>query len=294
MKGHTYHYENVILGYNTQSLIYAFYTGYPIVGRCTSVPKIYKKLPSSMTMQYSDFNMGSGSADSEAELWHHLYMLLSLGGQVPFSDNVGGIRIDADDVLTVTTRNRSRIVKIKYNKLWVFEDEDVSGLPPIRELCTEHKVHDWFNIRKGMKQTESLLLTPTEDFVREIVFYPSERIDGDHPDRKDLCAISYLQEDEIEKFEYSSTMARFKAMDIMKHAGIKGPSNGYSSPGKLKHYKIKIEFDRREIQRTSMHTYEDDESLVFNYPTVSEMLQSTTKSRKSPNPYIPKVLLSND
>jgi hypothetical protein len=292
MTGHTYQWQNVILGYNLQSLIYAFYTGYPVIGRCTSMPKIYETFPE---IQYRDFNMGTGSTNSEIELWHHLYMLLSMGGQVPFSDNVGNIRIDVDNLLTVTTGARSRIAKVKYNKLWIFEDEGVSGLPPIVGLCTEHKIHDWFNIRVGMKQTKTKILIPTEDFVREIVFYTSERIDGHHPERKDLCAVSYLEEDDLENFEHSSTMARFKVLDSMKSMGIRGPfAHGYTTAGNPKHRKIKIEFDRRDVKRTSMHLYHaGNESLIFNYPKTIDMLEENIH-KLTPNPYIPKVLLAND
>lgn len=289
MKDYVYQWDNVILGYSLQSLIYAFNTGYPVIGHCTSMPKIYEKFPE---IQYRDFNWGSGSTSSQIELWHHLYMLLSMGGQIPFADNVGAMRIEPDNTLMVLTRNRSKVTRVKYHRLWIFSDESISGLPPIVEPCSAYKVHDWFDIRKGMKQDESVILTPSEDFVREIHFYPSERIDGNHPDKKDICAVSYLYEEQIEDFKHSSTMARFKAMDIMKHHGLRGPRNGIAPNGKPKHYALRIEFDRREIQRAAMHIYEGDESLIFNHPTVIGALEESI-NKLTPNPYIPKVLLKS-
>ena len=290
MNGHVYQWNNVILGYNLQSLIYAFNTGYPVIGHCDSMPKIYEKFPE---IQYSDFNWGSGSTNSQVELWHHLYMLLSMGGQFPFADNVGGIRIEPDNILMVMTRNRSKVTRVKYHRVWAFSDESVSGLPPAIDPCKTYKVHDWFDIKKGMRQTESLILTPTEDFVREIHLYPSERIDGNHLDKKDLCVVSYLHEDVLDDFKHSPTMARFKALDIMKSNGLKGPKNGFRPSGKPIHYKLNIEFTRRETQRVAMHSYEDSESLVFNYPTVHQALEESIY-KLTPNPYIPKVLLSHD
>ena len=292
MKDYVYQWDNVILGYNLQSLIYAFNTGYPVIGLCTSMPKIYESMPE---IQYRDFNWGSGGTASQIELWHHLYMVLSLGGQVPFADNVGTIRIrDTDNVLVVTTQNRSRVTRVKYHRAWVFDDRCVTGLPPIVVPCETHRVFDWFNIRQGMKQKENMILTPSEDFVREIYLYPSERIDGNHPEKKDMCAVSYLHEDQIEDFKHSSTMARFKALDIMKHHGMRGTRNGIGPNGKPKHYALKIELDKREVQREAMHIYEaSNESLILNYPTVRVALEESI-NKLTPNPYIPKVLLSHD
>jgi len=88
----------------------------------------------------------------------------------------------------------------------------------------------------------------TGDFVREIHFYPSDRIAGNH-DKKDLVSFSYLTEEEYRSPEYSSVLIKYKILNWMKGAGIRGQSNGRdpNDPTKKKHYAIRIEHARRQV-----------------------------------------------
>ena len=174
-------------------------------------------------------------------------MLLSMGGQIPFADNVQTLRRGEENTLVVTTSNRSRVSRVKYKELWVFDDYGVEGMPPIVEANEVYRVVDWFNVHSGMKHKETFIITPSRDFIREIVFYPSERLDGEHLDMKDLCAISWLDEEQLQLFETSPTYAKFVVLKEMKGMGIRGTKNGICpKTGKQKHYALKIEFDRRE------------------------------------------------
>jgi hypothetical protein len=293
MTGHKYQWEGIIVGYNLSALIYAFYTGMPVVGYTSSMPWHFEKLR--LPVDLSEHGMGQGVIKSRIELWHHLYMLLSMGGQIPFADNAATIRI-SDGSLLVSTDNRSRLVEAEHEVLWVFDDHNLEGLPAITTVCDQYRVCDWFNVRSGMRHGESVLMTPTDDFIRTIHFYPSERLDGHHPDKKDLCTESFLSEGDLDKFEYSPTYARFKTLSIMKGLGLKGSSNGTCpKSGKKKHYALKIEHDRREKKRISMHVYDDHNSIFFNR-VVPEALLYEIRGRALPvpaNPYIPKVLLSS-
>ena len=296
MKGHLYKWENVIIGYNLSAFIYAFYTGHPVIGFGTSAPKIFDEIDK---VDYGSYGFGKGETELQIELWHRLYMILSMGGQLPFADNVSSIRLDENRTLTVTTKNRSRVTKVSHDCLWFFDDHGVVGLPSVHIPCVQYRITDWFNVRSGMRHAHQRILTPDDNLVREIYFYPSERIDGHHPDKKDLCAISYLDEEQIDQFEYSSTYAKFKILDTMKSYGIRGASNGTCPKyGTSKHYALKIEFDKREKERVGMHIYHTiDESLIFNRLSAEEMLSEIRYNNQGPripaNPYIPKVLLKS-
>ena len=56
---------------------------------------------------------------------------------------------------------------------------------------------------------------------------------------KDACAVSFVEESQIEEFELSETMARFKMISEMEDRGMKGLFNGYGPNGRPKHYKFK-------------------------------------------------------
>jgi len=295
MTEHKYYWnDGVVVGYSLSALIYAFYTGMPVVGYMSSVPWHFEKL--SPAFELSQYGMGKGKMKYQTELWHRLYMLLSMGGQMPFADNAASIRID-DNTLVVSTNNRSRIVRGQSSHLWVFDDDKIEGLPPMTQPCDQYRVVDWFDVRSGMKHGENHLMDPSEDFVRDIHFFPSERINGNHQDRKDLCSVSYLHESQLDDFEHSPTYARFKILQQMTNMGIRGSRNGFNPAGEPKYYALKIEFNKREKRRISMHAYEDRIGIIFNRVDPSIILQESLEHCRTvgepvpANPYIPKVLL---
>ncbi len=293
MKEHRYQWDGVIVGYSLSALIYAFYSGMPVVGYMSSAPWHFEKLP---RMHLPEYGMGKGTMVYQIDLWNHLYMLLSMGGQVPFADNVASVRIDGG-ALVVNTDNRSRTVRGECSTVWMFDDHNVEGMPEAIKLCKEYRIADWFDVRSGMRHTESRLIDPSEDFVRNIYFYPSQRLCGHHPDKKDVCSESFLHESQLDDFEYSSTYARFRTLERMRGMGIRGASNGVGPNGKPKHYALKIEFNRREKKRIAMHIYEETPNIVYNrvqpHIILKECLDNTMTFGvpRPANPYIPKVLL---
>ena len=294
MKEHVYQWDNVVIGYSLSAFIYAFYTGAPVIGYGGSMPKAFDSFE--REVDYSAHGFGKGRTTNQVELWNHLYMLLSMGGQVPFADNVQALRRGEESTLVVTTSNRSRVARVKYKELWVFDDHGVEGMPPIAEANEIYRIVDWFNVHSGMKHRETFIITPSRDFVREIVFYPSERLDGEHPDMKDLCAVSWLDEEQLQLFETSPTYAKFVVLDAMKEMGIRGTKNGICPrTGNQKHYALKIKFDRREKEMIAMHGYVPEPGISFHRVSPPELLSELKQEgwNAPANPYIPKVLLNS-
>ena len=91
-------------------------------------------------------------------------------------------------------------------------------------------------------------------------FYPSDRIDG-RTSVKDVCVVSLLTKQQLEDFNFSQTMVRFKLLHEMESAGLKGPSNGYGPNGKLKHYKIRATSTDRTIRKLN-HSLESNASNI--------------------------------
>ena len=106
--------------------------------------------------------------------------------------------------------------------------------------------YDYIAFNKGGKHEIDLIHTG-DDFVSEIWFYSSDRIDGNSPVR-DACAVSKLTSQQLTDFDFSETMARFKTLKIMKDHGMRGPQNGYTSKGTPRHYDFKTSSIRREIR----------------------------------------------
>ena len=221
------------------------------------------------------------------DLWERLSFLMSIGGNLPFSDKVNSIRIDQEEKTALVVGIGNSSTKIGYNKLRVFDDKALHGLeldalndlenagslnfsPPVK-----FKVLDWFDVRSGCRHEYDHLYTG-DDFVSEIYFYPSERVDGKH-NLKDLVAVSYLTREQLNDIEYSDTYSRFKVHALMKEHGIRGTRNGRDpkNPGKYKHYAIRIESAMRDVYPIEKQKYKDTEGVTFDSRTEEEIILST-------------------
>lgn len=202
----------------------------------------------------------------ELDDWNRLVFLLSMAGKIPFSDKVTSIRVLQEEKKLKVYTARERVVQINCNEVFVFDDENVEGLPMPTSNNSDPKkmVLDWVNVRAGMTHEYQTIETG-DQFINEIVFYKSPRIDGDH-DYKDLVTISYLTDKQIKDHSYSELMALYKIKDIMKSHGIRGPRNGRDmmNPEKYKYYGIKLESNKRQIKKIHMDSYEDTGFLRFH------------------------------
>ena len=118
------------------------------------------------------------------------------------------------------------------------------------------------------------------DFVKKIFFYSSQR-DCTQADKKDLLAISHLTAEEAaHNYQYSDTYAKFKILQCMKQAGIRGPKNGKNpnypdrSSEPFKWLSPKISLMHRQIIRLPMGKYEDSEKIKFLYDTPQEIIST--------------------
>jgi len=231
----------------------------------------------------------SGQNKNTLQSWETLNFILGLSGQLPVRSKVSSINI-RDNILKVTTLDY-RLARFKFNKLVIFDDKDVYGLPLIKEKKVgKSRVLDWFDVRSGMEHDHDMFKTE-DDFVRQVIFYPSDRFGNQASGRirKDLVAVSFLGEEQINDFEYSDTMARFKILQMMKDTGIKGARNGrdVNNPEVYKYYSPKIEATQREIIPDVTNYYEEDPRFEFRYDTPEEIIKEFSEE---PDSYASKLI----
>jgi|TARA_R110000824_G_scaffold154782_1_gene326988 hypothetical protein len=180
-------------------------------------------------------------ADKDNEnKWYRLTFELGMRGLSPIPSAVEGIRM-TDSMANVTTEFY-RLIKIHFKELYIFDMELVTGLP-VEEKVEEYVVYDWFNVKRGAKQPACKILTST-DFVKELVFYPSIRKDGNDGSFKDCYTKSYISAHQMNEFEYSETAAKMITMRLIKQNGLQGPSRSF---GEREHsLNLILEHDRRE------------------------------------------------
>ena len=108
--------------------------------------------------------------------------------------------------------------------------------------------YDYIAFNRGGKHDIDYIRT-SDDFVSEIWFYSSDRIDGNTP-VKDACAVSFLTKEQYLDFDYSQTMARFKTVHEMETRGMKGTfAHDYTTAGNPKHYKFRTTSLYRETNK---------------------------------------------
>jgi hypothetical protein len=277
---HIYQYDTIVIGGNLNAKMYAYYN------KC---PCIYGGNTSPFRFDLLEQRVSLFETKNKLQAFEKINFLLGLSGQLPMGDKVSSINI-RDNILKATTHD-SRLGRFEFNKLIVFGDQEVFGLPLIKkQQIGKSRVLDWFDVRSGMEHDQNCFQTEDE-FVEKVIFYPSDRFGNQTSGRirKDLVAISYLDESQINDFEYSSTMARFKILQLMKDAGIKGARNGrdMNNPETYRYYSPKIEATQREIIPDVTNYYEDDPRFEFRYDTPEEIIEQFDNE---PDSYASKLL----
>jgi hypothetical protein len=273
MKTLSFDKDIIVIGGCIRTLLYAFFHELPVIFTNPQPPFRFDILP--------DCNaevLGLEEQErTQLEVWERLVFLLGMSGNLPISSVDNKLRI-VDNILTVTSGNTA--TKFNFNKLVIFDDEQVKGLPRVeREEKEKNRVIDWVNVRSGCNHDIPHLVDHEGFFVNKIIFYPTER--SDNKKHKDLVTISYLTDEQLQDFDFSDTMARFKIIKMMKEAGIRGARNGrdVKNPEKYKYYAVKVEPAEREVFKSNKRFYPPDDRLEFKYETLEEILSTGQKPR---------------
>ena len=124
-----------------------------------------------------------------------------------------------------------------------------------------------------------------DNFVKEVFFFPSDRVDGNHPEIKDLIAISYLTESQLNDTMYGSTYVRFFVKQKMQDLGIRGMKNGrnpnypHSSSDPFKRLSIRLENRGRDVAKTKVFVPEKNKNVVFVDKTAQDILNGLNMER---------------
>tara|TARA_R100000278_G_scaffold77847_1_gene60467 strand:- start:1132 stop:2013 length:882 start_codon:yes stop_codon:yes gene_type:complete len=251
-----YNYDNVVVGSSFDAVLFAFIHNYPIIYSDYDIPFRFDYLdhsvdlsclkltntPSVIKTLVDDVVVGL----PKVHLWERMLFLLSLDSKAPLSNLCNSLR--RVDNKIICSNEYSKIAEFTFDTCHYFYDNNSTGFVKEKTLDTDKYVcYDWIAINRGGKQDIDLIET-ADDFTKEMWFYPSDRIDG-RTLVKDVCVVSLLTEQQINEFNYSQTMARFKLVHEMESRGMKGPSNGYGPNGKLKYYKIRATSTDRTIRK---------------------------------------------
>ena len=102
----------------------------------------------------------------------------------------------------------------------MYDAENVEGASLDRELL-HYRVVDWFDCH-GLYDLDFDEITTDDKFVNIIKLFKTRRIDGNQK-YLDLLCESFLSDKQLKSFDCSDTMARFKAIDLLRKRGVDNP-----------------------------------------------------------------------
>ena len=117
IRDHVYEFDNLVIGGNLPALLYAYSKSLPIlcIKRC-------------LPLRFQETEAPVFSGYQKVDLWNRLSALLSLSGLMPFSNKINSLRITGENSAEVFSDSRK--FSISFNKLSIFDEENIHGLEP--------------------------------------------------------------------------------------------------------------------------------------------------------------------
>jgi len=274
-------YDNVVVGSDLDAVLYAFVNDYPIFYTVPRQPFRFDYFEPKVKLDFLgiphekrrhncvDTKFISGIP--KTLLWERLLFLMSMRGLVPLSNLCQRMRCTNNEIMF--SNDYSKILEVNFNNCHYFGDDNSAGFIKRAKLDEQQYIcYDYIAFNKGGKHEIDLIHTG-DDFVSEIWFYSSDRIDGNTPVR-DACAVSKLTKQQLLDFDFSQTMARFKTMQHMKDNGMRGKLNGYTKKGTPRHYDFRTTSIRRETSRIEGEYAPATDSIHVRQACEKDLLQS--------------------
>jgi hypothetical protein len=274
-------YEKIVYGGSLEAFLFAYKNNLPVLYTNLKPPFLFDYLQP--VDEFSKLNIKSppnvlnsstgviSYGPSKVQLWQKLYFLLSMSGKIIYGDTVRSVNIDGQEAYINCGTAKRKVVE--FDQVMIFDDTGISGLSEVkRQVKSKNIVYDWVDITSGGSHAYDVFQYD-EDFVNTVYFYPSER--NDNKKLKDLVCISYLNDDQVDDFSYSSTYVKFKLLELFKEQGIRGARNGRdpNRPGKYKYYSVKLEPTKREVIPQVVNEYREDDRFIFFDSSLEQIIQ---------------------
>tara|TARA_R110000824_G_scaffold391002_1_gene588547 strand:+ start:3487 stop:4218 length:732 start_codon:yes stop_codon:yes gene_type:complete len=240
LNNHTYRFGGVVIGGDLKAVQYSCENNYPLI--LNRLKEIYSFDPSC------------------TDLRDNLLADLSLKGLNMFANKVATVRVGGDNLIKVVTQN-SRVFKIQYDKLYIFDDQNVEGIKvSYHKGALSCRVLDWYDIQ-SCAHHDIKKLTSDEDFVKEVHFVEG----GEYLKDRNLVAVSYLDHSRMQADEGLEIYVRYKVLDMMRTAGIRGRKNGINKEtGEHYRVSIKLAYKRREVVEIKDLISSEYDDIVIN------------------------------
>ncbi len=286
-------HQQIVVGGSLKAILFAFKKNCPVIFTDPQMPFRFEHLDYNIDLGVLKLDNKKNKLLSTQDykfvglekllLWERLVFLLSLDSKVPLSNLCKSMR--CVDNRIVCFNEYSKIAEFKFDKCYYFDE--VNSIDFVTEKNIDSELitcYDWVAFNKGGKHKVDYIETDNS-FVNDVWFYSSDRIDGATA-IKDACIVSQLRKDQLESFDFSETMARFKLEHEMYARGMKGPSNGYGPNGKLKHYKFRTTSIARSTRRTKRQIKSKASNIEIPQISEQDLLEDLQQSSVGYNRFL--------
>ena len=191
------------------------------------------------------------SDEFEHQKWECIASDLSLRGLNPFGDKITLIRI-IDGGADVICHNRK--YNIRCQNIKFYDDENIENFPFDKINIKKYRVCDWFQVTSGANH-DHWILEDEDDFVKKIYFIPKITL----PKYKDCVSESIIEADMLKHIDYTSTMVRFKTIQMMKDVGILGTKHTQTY-----RYPIKMQLIERQIFKLKEEVLRQKDNYILD------------------------------
>lgn len=269
---HEYYFPKLIIGNNLSALVYSYLYNIPIVKTSISsilpidflpldidlktyfnIPKITNRL---ISLNGEEKTFGW----QKSYIYKRLSFVLSLSGLNFLSDKFVLMRLDSEEKKIVITISKEKVVRIRYNQLYIFNEEGINGLPPvIKKQDNKKQVVDWF-FSMCCEPHNLYYLKNNSQIINEVFFYDSVYNKTRNLD-KDLIVTSIIDEKDLSEFEYSPTFIMLSLIKLLNSFGIHGIKKGYryypDKEPKQRYRAMNFEHEIRQVRDIRKNIYEE-------------------------------------
>jgi len=220
-------HENIVIGHTLPALAFSFINNYPIIINTALNTSPFDYCPPELNLsafgiqnEITQVSMPEGSVNrgvSKLNVEAAIVLHLSVAGLMLNSVPLTNIKVGND---SLECFSNARKYSFAHKKLHLFSSENISGLKIKKENVT-YKVYDKINLKHFNNDERIGYIQGDDDFVKEILIYPSQRNGAKKTDIDLLCK-SFLSKEQINMFEFSDTMCRMKVGGLFKEKGLKG------------------------------------------------------------------------
>tara|TARA_R100000149_G_C5865829_1_gene130634 strand:+ start:330 stop:1250 length:921 start_codon:yes stop_codon:yes gene_type:complete len=263
-------HENIVIGHTLPALAFSYINNYPIITNSSLNTSPFDYCSPELNLssfgvlnEITQIKTPDGSINrgiSKLDLETAIVLHMSVAGLMLNSAPLTSIKIGNN---FIECFSNARKYSFEFKKLHVFSCENLYGLKIEKEDVT-YKVYDKINLKHFNNHEDIGYIKGKDDFVKEILIYPSQRNGAKKTDIDLLCK-SYLTKEQINMFDFSDTMCRMKVGGLLKEKGLKGRK---VATYKDKEYsrEIALEIDSRIVveECTLVCKEQNDQILICN------------------------------